>query len=92
LNVHRVSNVTQVEIHIAEPLIINPCTFEFQTAIAKLKSYKSPSSVEIPAELIEAEGEILRSEIRKLINSISIRVELPDQWKKSIIVPSSQEG
>jgi hypothetical protein len=31
---------------------------------------KSPGSDEIPAELIQAGGEILRSKIHKLINSI----------------------
>jgi hypothetical protein len=38
---------------------------------AKLKRYKSPGSDQIPAELIQTEGEILRSEIRKLMNYIS---------------------
>jgi hypothetical protein len=35
-----------------------------------LEGFKSPSSYQIPVELIQAEGEILRSEIHKLINSI----------------------
>jgi hypothetical protein len=48
--------------------LISP--FEVEIAIAKLKSYKSPGSDEIPAELIQAGGEILRSKIHKLINSI----------------------
>jgi hypothetical protein len=39
-------------------------------AIAKLKKYKSPGSDQIPAELIQAGGEILRSKIHELINSI----------------------
>jgi hypothetical protein len=49
--------------------------------------YKSPGSDQIPAELIQAGGEILRSKIHKLINSIWNKEELPDQWKESIIVP-----
>jgi hypothetical protein len=58
-----------------------------EIAIAKLKKYKSPESDQIPAELIQAGGKILLSEIHKLINSVWNKVELPDQWKESIIVP-----
>jgi hypothetical protein len=57
-----------------------------------LKSFKSPGSGQIPAGLIEAGGEILRSKILKLIKSIWNKEELPDQWKKSIIVPVHKKG
>jgi hypothetical protein len=72
LNVHRVSDVRQIKIHTrtAEPLVPDPSPFEFEIAIANLKRYKSPGSDQIPAELIKAGGEILRSKIHKLINSI----------------------
>jgi hypothetical protein len=52
-----------------------------------LKKYKSPDSDQIPAELIQAGGEILLSAIHKLINSVWNKKELPDHWKESIIVP-----
>jgi hypothetical protein len=52
-----------------------------------LTRYESPGSDQIAAELIQATGEILRSKIHKLINSISNEKKLPDQWKESIIVP-----
>jgi hypothetical protein len=52
-----------------------------------LKTYKSPGSDQIPTELIQAGGEQLLSAIHKLINSVSNKEELPDQWKESIIVP-----
>jgi hypothetical protein len=39
-------------------------------AVAKLKRYKSPGSGQIPAELIQAGGETLQSEIHKVFNSI----------------------
>jgi hypothetical protein len=61
--------------------------FEAEIAIAKLKRFKSPGSNQIPAELIEAGGEILCSKIHKQINSILNTEKLPDQWKESIIVP-----
>jgi hypothetical protein len=70
LNVHRVSDVRQIEIHTAEPLVGDLSPFEIEIAIAKLKRYKSPGSDQIPAELNQAGGEILRSNIHKLINSI----------------------
>jgi hypothetical protein len=59
--------------------------FEVKIAIAKLKRYKSPGSDQIPTELIQAGGEILRSQIHKLINFIWNKEDLPDQWKESII-------
>jgi hypothetical protein len=52
-----------------------------------LKKYKSPSSDEILAELIQAGGEILLSAIHKLIISVWNKEELPEQWKESIIIP-----
>jgi hypothetical protein len=42
LNVHRVSDVRQIEIHTAEPLVPDPSPFEVKIAIAKLKKHKSP--------------------------------------------------
>jgi hypothetical protein len=51
-----------------------------------LKKYISPGSDQIPAELIQAGGETLQSEIHKLINCIWSKDELPDQRKESIIV------
>jgi hypothetical protein len=51
-----------------------------------LKRYKSPGSNQIPAELIQAGGETLRSEIYKLINSIWNQEEWPDQWNEFIIL------
>jgi hypothetical protein len=48
----------------------NPSPFEVEIATAKLKICKSPGSDDIPAELVQAGGEILLSEIHKLINSV----------------------
>jgi hypothetical protein len=54
--VHNVSDVRQIEIHTAEPLVLGPSHLEVEIAIAKLKKYKSPSSDEIPAELFKQEA------------------------------------
>jgi hypothetical protein len=85
--VHYVSDVRQTEVHTAEPLVLGPSRLEVEIAIAKLKKYRSPGSDQIPAELIQAGGEILLSEIYKLINSVWNKEKLPDQCKESIIVP-----
>jgi hypothetical protein len=79
LNVHKVSDVGQIEMHTAEPLVPDPSPFEVETAIAKLKRYKLPGSIQIPAELTQAGGEILCSKIHKLIYSIWNKEKLPDQ-------------
>jgi hypothetical protein len=62
------------------------------TAIGKLKSYKSPGTDQIPAELIKAGGGTLCSEIHTLICSIWIKEELSQQWKEYIIVPIHKSG
>jgi hypothetical protein len=92
LNAHNVSDVRQIEVHMAEPLVPGPSHLEVETAIAKLKKYKSPGNDQIPAELIQAGGELLLSTIHKLINSIWNKEQLPDQWKESIIVPIQKKG
>jgi hypothetical protein len=86
LNVHNVSDVRQIEVHTAEPLVPGPSHLEVEIAIAKLKKYKSPSSDQILAELIQAGGN------HTLINSVWKKEELPDQWKESIIVPVHKKG
>jgi hypothetical protein len=92
LNVHNTSDVRQIEVHTAGSLVPGPSRHDVEIAITKLKKYKSPGSDQIPAELIPAGGEILLSEIHKLINSVWIKEELPDQWKESIIVPIHKKG
>ncbi|PNF40966.1 hypothetical protein B7P43_G08814, partial [Cryptotermes secundus] len=57
---------------------------EVESAIAKLKRYKSPGSDQILAELIHA-GE--KKKIHKQINSIWNMETIPDHYKESIIVP-----
>jgi hypothetical protein len=61
----------------AESLVPDPCCLEVEIAIAKLRKYKSPGSDQILGELIQAGGEILLSEIHKLINSMKINNHIP---------------
>jgi hypothetical protein len=81
-----------MEIHTAEPLVPESSSFEVKIDIPTLKKDKTPGSDQIPAELIQAGGEILPSKIHKLINSIWNKEELSDQLKKSIIVPIYKKG
>jgi hypothetical protein len=60
----------QMDVQMAEPLVPEPCLVEVGTAIGKLKSYKSPGTDKIPAELIKAVEETLCSEIHRLICTI----------------------
>jgi len=53
-NVHGAEDVGQAEIHTAEPLVPEPSACEFELAIDKLKSHKSPGIDQVPAELIKA--------------------------------------
>ena len=54
--------------------------------IEKLKSHQSTLTDQIPAELIKAEGRIIRSGTHKLITFVWNKEELPEEWKQSIIV------
>jgi hypothetical protein len=80
---HNVSDVRQIERSTYNWTI---STWS-QSSYAKLKKYTSPSSDQIPVELIQAGGEILLSEVHKHINSIWNKEKLPDQWDEFIIVP-----
>jgi hypothetical protein len=70
VNVRSASDVRQIQIRTAEPLVSDASPFGVEIAIAKLKSYNSPGSDQISSELIQAGGETLRSEIHKLSNYI----------------------
>ena len=91
MNVY-VNDVRQREIHTAEPLVPEQCAFEVEMAIEKLKRHKSPGNDKIRAEMIQAGGRAIRSEIHKLINSIWNKEELSEEWKESIIVPIYKKG
>jgi hypothetical protein len=55
-------------------------------------TYKSCGIDQIPAELLQTGGNTLRSETHKLINSFWNNKELPEQFKKCIIVLIYKKG
>jgi hypothetical protein len=63
LNVHGVRDVRQMDIQTVDPLVTEPSLVEVEISTEKQKSYKSPGTNQILAELIKAGGEILCSEI-----------------------------
>jgi len=81
LNINGVNDVRQTQLPTAEPLVPETNAFEIEVAIEKLKSHKSPGIDQIISELTKAAGRKIRSEIHKLINSISNKLELPEAWK-----------
>jgi hypothetical protein len=84
LNVHNVSDVRQIEVHTAEPLVPGLNGLEVKIAI-------TIAIGQIPAELIQAGGEILLSEIHKLINSVSNKEEFPDHKERFYCCTNSQK-
>jgi uncharacterized protein (UPF0297 family) len=76
LNVHNVSDLRQIEVHTAKPLVPAPSRLEVDIA----KKYISLGSEQIPTELIQAAGKTLQSAIHKVINSVKNKEQFPDQW------------
>jgi hypothetical protein len=93
LNVHNVGNLRQVEILCTFSWDVSTCSLSFWSWICywKVKNM-SPGCDLISAELIHARHDTLWPEIQKFIRSIRNKEELPEQWKKSIIVPIYNKG
>jgi hypothetical protein len=77
-NIHGVNDDRHTEIHIA---VSEPSVFEFELAIEKLNSHKSPGINQISAEFVKARVRKILPDICKLINSILNKSKLPDEWK-----------
>jgi hypothetical protein len=92
LNIHGVSEVRQTAILTAEQPMPEPSAFEFELANEKLKSHKSPGIGQTPAELTKAGDRTIRHEIHKLVISIRNKEELPEERKKSNILPIYKKG
>jgi len=92
LNVHGVNDVRQTEKPTTEPIVPEPSAFEFELAIEKIKSHKSPGIDRRPAEPFKAGCRTIHSEIHKRITTVCNKEELPEECKESIIVPIYKKG
>jgi len=92
LNVHGVHDVRQRDTHTAEQWVSETSLVKVEIATGMLKNYKCPGTDQIPAEFIKAGGEMLCSEIHKLICFTWNKEELPQEWKKYLIVPIHKKG
>jgi hypothetical protein len=92
IKAHGVHDIRYIVIYTAEPLVPESRLVEVEIGIGKLKSYKSPGADQILAELLKIGGEILCSEIHRLIRCVWNKEELPQHWKESIIVPIHKKG
>jgi hypothetical protein len=78
--------------HPPEPFVPEASASEVEAAIGKLQRYTSPGADQISAELIQAGGKTLHSEIHKLNNLVWNKKELPHQRKESTVVPIYKKG
>jgi hypothetical protein len=76
----------------AEPFVSQPRASEIEVAVGRLKRYKSPGVGQIPAQLVQARAEKLRSDIHEFVKLIWNKEEMPHQWKESIVVPIHKRG
>jgi hypothetical protein len=53
-NIHRISNVIQIEIHRTDPIVPDHSTLDVEIPIAKLEKFKLKDSEQIPAEFIQS--------------------------------------
>jgi hypothetical protein len=66
LNVNNISDVRQIDVRMVEPLVPGPSRLKADNCFCEVEEYKSPSSDQIPAELIQAGGETSPSIIRMM--------------------------
>jgi hypothetical protein len=79
------SNIRQIAISTAEPLLLGTSHFNVQIQIETLKSFKLLVTDQDPAELVQGAGEILFSWIHGVFNSIRNKKELSQQWKRRLM-------
>jgi hypothetical protein len=60
--------------------------------LLQFEKYNSPGTDQIPGELIQTGGEILQSEIHKLIHFLWSKKELHNERNESIIVPITRKA
>jgi hypothetical protein len=69
-----------------KPFVAEISTSEAEVTFGIFECYLSPGVVEISAELIQAGGDTLHSDVHKLITLIWNKERNSHQWKESIVV------
>jgi hypothetical protein len=82
LNACGVNDFRQTEICMAELLVLKPSAFDIEMAIEKLVRYKSSGVEQVPAELTQAGGRAVCSQIHTLFNCMWNKDDLPQEWKR----------
>jgi hypothetical protein len=72
----------QLGLHAVESLVPGHSSLNVAMAIVKVGKSKSPISYQLQAEVIQGRAEL----VRKVIHFVCNKEELPDQWKKSVVV------
>ena len=76
-----------------DDVIIEPPTRDdVEHAIQALRNKKAAGVDRIPAELIKYGGQLILAHIHKLILEIWRQEQIPEDWKKTIIVPIHKKG
>jgi len=88
-SVHGVYDVWHTAVHTAEPLLPEPCAFEVELAIEKLKNHKSPGIDQIPVELRQL---VEQFAVISIYLIFLFGIMNPEEWKESIIVPVYKKG
>jgi hypothetical protein len=70
LNLQRVSDDREIEVHTGEPLVAEPNPSEIDIVCSELENYNSLGNDHIPVEYIQVGDETIQSEIHQLTNSI----------------------
>ena len=76
-----------VETDIVEGPVEKVARNEIIEAMQRMKSGKATAPSEVSVEMIVARGEIVVNVILELCQSVLDGIELPDEWKTSVIVP-----
>jgi hypothetical protein len=86
LNVQGAGGVRQTKIHTAEPFVPEQLPPRLRSLLEGRKGISFQVLIRFK------QGEILHSEIHKLIMLIWNKEELPHRWKESIVVPIHKKG
>uniref|UniRef100_A0A914XFE1 Endonuclease/exonuclease/phosphatase domain-containing protein n=1 Tax=Plectus sambesii TaxID=2011161 RepID=A0A914XFE1_9BILA len=82
-------NIKQAELPFLD---IDPMITEVKAAIKSLKNGKAPGVDQITTEMLKAGGDVLVQRLHTLLGIIWTAEQVPEAWKKAIIVPILKKG